>query len=170
MQTHVHWVDAAIQPSHFLLPTSCSCPQSFPASGSFLMSRFFASGGQSTGASTSASVLPMNIHGWFLLGLTGLISLLSKGLSRVFSSTPQFKIINSLVLSLLSGPGVTSVLDYYKNHSFDYTGFCQKPGMLLGLQSPRSPCSCKESDMTEQLKNGISEIKVFSLPHCIWWW
>ena len=64
-----------------------SCPQSFPTSGSFPMRRFFASGGQSIGASTSASVLPMNTQGWFSLGLTGLISLLSRGLSRVFSST-----------------------------------------------------------------------------------
>ena len=63
-----------------------SCPHSFPASGSFPMSRLFASGGQSTGASASASVLPMNIQCWFPLGLTGLISLLSKELSRVFSS------------------------------------------------------------------------------------
>jgi len=62
------------------------CLQSFPASGSFPVSQLFASGGQSTGASMSASVLPMNIQGWFPLGLTGLISLLSKGLSRVFSS------------------------------------------------------------------------------------
>ena len=64
-----------------------SCPQSFPASGSFPTSQLFASGGQSPGASTSASILPMNIQGWFPLGLTGLISLLFKGLSRVFSST-----------------------------------------------------------------------------------
>ena len=63
------------------------CLQSFPASGSFLMSQFFASGGQSIGASASASVLPMSIQGWFPLGLTGLKSLLSKGLSGVFSST-----------------------------------------------------------------------------------
>ena len=61
--------------------------QSFPASGSFPMSRLFASGGQSVGASASASVLPMNIQGWFPLGLTNLISLQSKGLSRVFSRT-----------------------------------------------------------------------------------
>ena len=61
--------------------------QSFPASGSFPMSQLFASGRQSIGASFSASVLPMIIHGWFLLGLIGLISLLSKGLWRVFSST-----------------------------------------------------------------------------------
>ena len=64
-----------------------SCPQSFPASGSFPVNQFFASGSQSTGASASASVLPMNIQGWFPLGFTGLISLLSKGLSRVFFST-----------------------------------------------------------------------------------
>ena len=63
------------------------CLQSFPASGSFLMSELFASGGQSIGASASASVLPMNIQDWFPLELTGWISLLFKGLSRVFSST-----------------------------------------------------------------------------------
>ena len=61
--------------------------QSFPASGSFSMSRLFTSGGQSIGASASASVLPVNIQSWFPSGLTGLISLLSKGLSRVFSNT-----------------------------------------------------------------------------------
>ena len=66
---------------------SSSCLQSFPASGSFQMSQLFASGGQSIGSSASASILPMNSQGWFPLGLTGLISLLSKGLSRVFSST-----------------------------------------------------------------------------------
>ena len=60
--------------------------QSFPASGSFLMNQFFASGDQRIGVSASASVLPMNIQDWFPLGLTGLISLLSKGLSRVFSN------------------------------------------------------------------------------------
>ena len=64
-----------------------SCLQSCPASGSFSVSRLFASVGQSIGASASASALPMNIQGWFPLGWTGLVSLLSKGLSRVFSST-----------------------------------------------------------------------------------
>ena len=63
-----------------------SCPQSFPTSGPFPMSQLFISGGQNIGASALASVLPMNIQGWFPLGLTGLISLLSKGLSRVFSN------------------------------------------------------------------------------------
>ena len=66
-----------------------SCPQSFPASGSFPMSWLFASGGQRIGPLASVSVLPMNIQGWFPLGLTGLISLLSKGLSRFSSSTIQ---------------------------------------------------------------------------------
>ena len=64
-----------------------SCPQSFPASGSFPMSQFFTSGGQSTGALASPLILPMNIQDWFPLGLTGWLSLQSKGLSRVFSNT-----------------------------------------------------------------------------------
>ena len=68
------------------LPFS-SCPQSFPASGSFPVSQFFTSGGQSTGVSASASVLPMNTQDWYPLGWTGWISLQSKGLARVFSST-----------------------------------------------------------------------------------
>ena len=84
-----------------------SCLQSFPASGSFSMSWVFASGGQSTGA--SASVFAMNIQGWVPLGLTGLVSLLFKGLSRVFSSTTIWS-INSLVLSLIYGKTLTSVL------------------------------------------------------------
>ena len=83
-QTHVHWVSDAISSS--VIPFS-SCLQSFLASGSFPVSQLFTSGGQSIGASVLASVLPMNIQGWFPLGLTGLISLLSNGLSRVFSST-----------------------------------------------------------------------------------
>ena len=76
--------------SQWCHPTSVtpfSCPQSFPASGSFPVSQLFPSGGQSIGASASASVLPMNIQDWFPLEWTGLISLTSKGLSRVFSST-----------------------------------------------------------------------------------
>ena len=85
-QTHVLWVSDTIQPSHFLMSLS---PPAFNMSQhqSFQMSQFFASGGQSIGATASASVLPMNIQDWFPLGLTGLISLQSKGLSRVFSNT-----------------------------------------------------------------------------------
>ena len=71
-QTHVHWVDPTISSS--VVPFSY-CLQSFPASGSFLMSQLFVSGGHSIAASASASVLPMNIQDWFPLRLTGLISL-----------------------------------------------------------------------------------------------
>ena len=78
------WGCPTISPS--VIPFS-SCPQSFLASGSFLMSQLFSSGGQSTGASGSASVFPMNNQDWFPLGLTGLISLQSKRLWRVFSNT-----------------------------------------------------------------------------------
>ena len=88
--------------------SSSSCLQSFPTSGSFLMSQLFESGGQSIGTSSSASVLPMNIQGWFPLGLTGLISLLSKGLSRVYSSTTfrrhQFFSTQPFFIILLSQP------------------------------------------------------------------
>ena len=86
-QTHVHRVGDAIQPSCPLSPPS---PPAFNLShhqGFFLMSQLFASGGQSVGASASASVLPKNIPDWFPSGLTGWISLQSKGLSRVFSNT-----------------------------------------------------------------------------------
>ena len=86
-QTHVHWVGDAIQPSH---PLSSPSPPAFNLSqhqGLFQWSQFFASGGQSTGASASASVLPMNTQDYFPLGLTGWISLQSRKISRVFSNT-----------------------------------------------------------------------------------
>ena len=82
------WCHSNISSS--IIPFS-SCPQFFPASGSFLVSWLFTSADQSFGASASASILHMNIQGWFSLGLDGLISLLSKGLSRVFSSTTVWK-------------------------------------------------------------------------------
>ena len=78
------WCHPTISSS--IIPFS-SCPQSFPELGSFPVSQLFGSGGQSVGASASGSVLPINIQGWFSLGLTYLIFLLSKELSRVFSST-----------------------------------------------------------------------------------
>ena len=86
-QTHIHWLGDAIQPSHPLLFPFSSCLQSFPASGSFQTSQFFVSSGQSIGVSASTSVLPNNIQDWFPLGWNGWLSLLSKGLSRVFSKT-----------------------------------------------------------------------------------
>ena len=79
------------------------CPQSFPASGTFPMSQLFTSGDQNTGASASASVLPVNIQGWFTLWLTGLTILLSKGLSGVFSNTMvQFSSVTQSCLTLCS--------------------------------------------------------------------
>ena len=118
-QIYVYWEGDAIKPSHPLPPPSSFA---FSASGSFPMSRLFASSSQSIEA--SASVLLMNIQGWFPLGFIGLISLKSKGLSRVFSST-TIESINSLTLSFLSGPTLTSVHDSWKNHSFDYVDLCQ---------------------------------------------
>ena len=101
-----------------------SCLQSFPASGSFPVSWFCASGGQSIGDSASTSVFPMNSQGYFPLVLTGFISLLSKEFLRAFSSTPQFKSIRSSASSLLYGPSFTSMHDYWKNHNFDYMDLC----------------------------------------------
>ena len=109
------WCHPTISSS--IVPFS-SCLQFFPASGSFQMSQFFASGGQSKGVSASASVLPMNIQDWFPLEFTGWISLQSKGLSRS-SPAPQFKIINSSVLKFLYSPTLTSIHDHRKNHSLD---------------------------------------------------
>ena len=122
-QIHVHWVSDYLIISSFVAPFFCL--QSSPASGALPMSWVFTSGGQSIGASASASVLPMNIQGWFPLGLTGLISLLSKGLSRVFSSTTMRK--HQFFGSQTSlCPTLTSVHDYWKNHSFDYMDVYQQ--------------------------------------------
>ena len=95
-----------------------SCLQSFPTSESFTVSRLFTSGGQSIGSSASASVLPVNIQDWLPLELTGLISLKSKGLSRVFcNTTVQKHQFFSAQLSLWSNSYIHN--DYWKNHSFD---------------------------------------------------
>ena len=95
-----------------------SCPQSFPASGSFPVCQLFASGGQSIGVSASASVLPVNIQDWFPLGWTGW-SPCSPRDSQESSPTPQFKSVNSSVLSFLHSPTLTSIHDHWKNHSLD---------------------------------------------------
>ena len=121
-QIHVCWVSDAISSS--VAPFS-SCSLSFPVSGSPPMSRPFTSGGQSIGASASASVFPMNIQGWFPLGLTGLISLQSKELSRIFSSIIVQKLqFFCIQPSLWSESHVLH--DYWKNHSFDYMDLCQQ--------------------------------------------
>ena len=95
-----------------------SCFQSSPVSGSFQMSQFFTSGGQIIGVSASASVLPMNIQDWSPLRWTGWISLYSKGLSGVLSNTTVQK--HQFFSAQLSfSPTLTSIHDYWKNHSFD---------------------------------------------------
>ena len=99
-----------------------SCPQSFPAWGSFPMNWLFTSGGQSIGASVSAPVLPMNSQGWFPLRLTGL----SLRDSQESSPASQLKSIHSSMPSLLYGPTITSLYDYWKNQSFDYRNLIGK--------------------------------------------
>ena len=113
----VHWVSDAIQPSCPLLFPS---PPAFKLSqhqGSFPVNWLFTSGGQVLELQLQ-HVFPMNSQDWFPLGLTGLISMLSRYSQE--SSQTQFKSIISSVLSLIYGPTFTSVHDYWKNHSFDY--------------------------------------------------
>ena len=102
-----------------------SCLQSFPASGSSPMSRLFASGDQSIGASASAAVLPMNIQDWFAFELTGW-SLCSPRDSQESSLTSQIQKYQFFSTQLLYGSNLTSIHDHWKNHSFDYTDLCQQ--------------------------------------------
>ena len=107
-----------------------SCLQSLPASGSFPMIQLFAWGGQSIGISASASVLPMNTQDWSPLGWTCWISLHSKGLERVFSNTTvQKHQFFGAQISLWST--LTSVHDYWKNHSLDYMDFCWQSDVTI---------------------------------------
>ena len=121
------WCHPTISSS--VIPFS-SLLQSFPPSGSFQMSQFFTSRGQSIGVSASASVLPMNIQDWFPLGWTGWISLHSKGLARVFSNTTvQKHQFFSTQLSLYSSSHIHTW--YWKKHSFDWQTFVGKVMSLL---------------------------------------
>ena len=106
----IRWCHPTISSS--VVPFS-ACPQSFPASGSFPVNRLYASGGQRIAVSASASILAMNIQDWFPLGLTGLISVLSKGLKTLLQHH------SSSALSFLYSPALTSIRDYWENHSFD---------------------------------------------------
>ena len=123
------WCHPTILPS--VVPFS-SCLQSFPAPGSFPMSQVFASGGQSTEASASASVFSINIQDWFPLELTGLISCSSMD-SQEFSPTPQFKSINSLALSLLylENSAAATGLEKVSFHSNPKERQCQRMLKLL---------------------------------------
>ena len=116
------WCHPAISSS--IVPFS-SFSQSFPASGSFLMSQLFTSGGQNIRATASASVLPKYIElisfrmDWFDIAC-------HPRDSQESSSAPQFESNNSSALSLLYGPALTSIHDYCRNHSFEYTDLCQQ--------------------------------------------
>ena len=139
-----------VMPSNHLISVVLfsSCPQYFPASGCLPVSQLFTSGGQSIGVSASTLVLPMNIQDWFPLGWTGWISLQSKGLSRLSSPTPQFKSINSYVLSFLYSPILTPIHDYWKTHNLTRRTFCwQSMSLLFNMLSrvviaflPRTKC------------------------------
>ena len=102
-------IESVMLSSRLILCLPLLLPSVFPASGSFPVSRLFTSSGQSVGAIVSASILPVNIHSWFSLGLTGLISLLSKD-SQESSPAPQFESINSSALRFLYGPALTSYM------------------------------------------------------------
>ena len=149
-QTQLHWVGDAIQPSHPLLSPSPSCLQSFPASGYFQMSQFFTSGGQSIGVSASASVLPMKIQDWFPLGLTGLISFWSKGLSRIFSNTTvqkdQFFYAQP---SLWSKSHIHTWLLEKTIASIDYKDLCQQSNVYLLIRLPMTSMLLNPMDTFE---------------------
>ena len=181
-EPRIHWVNDAIQPSHPLLPSS---PFAFNISqhqGLFQSMGWLFTSGQSIGASALASVLPMNIQAWFPLGLTGLISLQSKGLSRVFSSTTiwkhQFFILqpslwsqgsnlcflhllhwqaDSLTLSQLGSiPGSGRSLGGRHGNPLQYS--CLENPMDRGAWQAAVHRVVKELDTTEQLNNGESDM------------
>ena len=124
-QTHVHWVGDAIQTSHPLLLTSPPVLNLSHRQDLFQWVGSLHQVAKLFGASTSASFLPMSIQGWFPLGLTVLISLQSKELSRVFSSTTIQK-HQFFSIQLLYGPTLTSLYDYWKNHRVDYSHLCEQ--------------------------------------------
>ena len=131
-QTHVHWLSQWCHTtvSSSIVPFS-SYPQSFPSSGSLPVSQLFASGGQSIGVSASASVLPMNIQNWFPLGLTGWISLLSKELSRAFSSITVWRHQFFPALHLFYCPALTSYMSSGKTIALTIWTFVGKVMTLL---------------------------------------
>ena len=146
-QTPVHRVGDAIQPSHPVIPFS-SCLQSLQASGSFQMSQFFISGGQSIGISALASVLLVNIQDWFPLGLTG-CSRWSARDSQESSLTPQFKSINSLALSFL------------KNRFFFPFNNGKHPWVTCDTL-------CRESLKRPPLRQTLSSLLSFWKWDCLW--
>ena len=121
-------IELVMQSNHLILVILFFCLQSFPASGSFPMSEFFASGGQSIGASASTSVLPMNIQSWFPLGLIGLISLRSKWLSRVSSNTTVLKYQLVIMVEVY----------FQKLHNSNFSSYSVMNKMLSSFDTLRS--------------------------------
>ena len=138
-------VSMSVMPSnHPILCRPLLLPSIFPASGSFQRSQLFVSGCQSTRVSASTSVLPMNTQDWFPLEWIGWISLSPRD-SQESSPTPQFKSINSSLLSFLYSLTLTSIHDYWKNHNLDFVG--KVMSLLFNMLSrlvitflPRSKC------------------------------
>ena len=128
-QVHVHWIGNAIQVSYPLTPSSPSALNLSQHQGLFQWVGSSHQVVKTSEPSPSASVLPMNIQGWFTLELTGLISLQSKGLSRVFSK--QFKSINSSAFSFLYSPTLPSIHDYWKSIALTIWTFIGKMMSLL---------------------------------------
>ena len=129
----IQWCHPTISSS--IIPFS-SCPQSFPASVSFQMRQLFTSGGQRIGISASASVLPMNIQDWFLLGWTGWISLQFKGLSRVFSNTTAHKSCKISPGLVILGEGMYYfLLSHSHSHMGRAGGFLRHFSLTFRLRS-----------------------------------
>ena len=118
-QTHVHWVGGTSHPSHPLSPLSPPALNLSQYQSLLQWAGSFTSGGQNIRASTSSAVLTMNIQGWFPVGLAVWTPCGPKD-SQESSPAPELKNISSLMFSLLYGPPLTSIHDYWKNHSFDY--------------------------------------------------
>ena len=124
-------IESVMPSNHLILCHPCLLqPSMFPRIRIFSNKSVLTSGGQSIGALASASVLPMNIQGWFFFRIDWFDLLEPMGFSRVFSNT-QLKSINSSVLSFLYGPTLTAIHDYWRNHSFDYVDFFGKVMSLL---------------------------------------
>ena len=129
-QAHVHWVGDATQPSR-PLSSLLLLLSIFPSIRVFSSESAFHIRWPNYWSLSFSSSPSSESQGWFPLGWTGWISLLSKGLSRVFSSATWFESISSLALNFIYGPTVTSIQDYWKSHSFDYTDLCQQVMCLL---------------------------------------
>ena len=144
------WCHLTISSS--VVPCS-SCLQSFPTSESFQMSQLFAWGGQNIGVSASASLLPMNTQvisfrmDWMdLLAVQGTLKgLLQKKKKKESSPTPQFKIINSSALRFLYTPTLTSIHDYWKDHSLDNTSVGKVVSLLFNTLSRFAMLSCQDA-------------------------